>query len=367
MGKMTSWLRKNVGIIVSSMGLALLVILTFGDIGELFTEAYWQNVGGNISSIGALTIGLVMIQVTIKQGVSEQALSAGLNTENTKNKYKEHKDMLDKCRENQLYLPYFLSMRNRRETIRRKKEFLVDNNFTSEKKLLQSGNKRLIRAYQKIKTNVTVDSIKWSTTKIIYNKNGRIEKLDEYRRKRAIKGLITGFVYMFASTLIAGGLFLNTYDVPLWQKFVTLFAYIIVIAFTVIFDIGKNYEKGAFGVPNELDEINGIWREFDEWKIPQWVVEEVEKNSIIDAELNGNFEEQEEVKQEIVEETETAIEVVEEATEEVVEEKQSATVEIAEVPEEKIEMEEVKDEQEKQEIADIGANLQEEQEKVETV
>ena len=143
------------------------------------------------------------------------------------------------------------------------------------------------------------------------------------------------------------------------------------IAFTVIFDIGKNYEKGAFGVPNELDEINGIWREFDEWKIPQWVVEEVEKNSIIDAELNGNFEEQEEVKQEVVEETEAAIEVVDEITDKVIEEateeEQTVTVEVAEVQEEKNEMEEVKDEQEKQEIADIGANLQEEQEKVEAV
>lgn len=353
MGKMTNWLRKNVGIIVSSMGLALLVILTFGDMGELFTEAYWQNVGGNISSIGALTIGLVMIQVTIKQGVSEQALSAGLNTENTKNKYEEHKKCVEKCREKQIYLPYFLSIRNKRETIRRKKEFLVDNNFTSKKMLYMSGNKRLIKAYEKIKTNITVDSIKWSTTKIVYNRNGRIEKLDEYRKKRAIKGLITGFVYMFASTLIAGGLFLNVYDVPLWQKFVTLFAYIIVIAFTVIFDIGKNYEKGAFGVPNELDEVNGIWGEFDEWEIPQWVQKEVEKNSIIDAELNENTaEENIENEQETVE-TETA-------------EDENEISEV-DVIENEVIMEDVKDEQERQEIIDIGANLQEEQTQIETV
>jgi hypothetical protein len=43
-------------------------------------------------------------------------------------------------------------------------------------------------------------------------------------------------------------------------------------------DIGKNYEKGAFGVPNELDEINNIWKEFELWEIPAWVKEEVEKN-----------------------------------------------------------------------------------------
>ena len=370
MGKMTVWLKRNVGIIVASLGLALLVILTFGDIGELFTEQYWRNVGGNITSIGALTIGLVMIQVTIKQGVSEQALSAGLNTENTKNKYKEHNDVRAKCKEKHVYLPYFLSMRNRRETIRRKKEFLVDNNFTSEKMLYASGNKRLIKAYKAIKTNVTVDSIKWSTLKIVYNKNGRIEKLDEYRRKRAIKGLITGFVYMFASTLIAGGLFLSTYDVPLWQKFVTLFAYIIVIAFTVIFDIGKNYEKGAFGVPNELDEINGIWREFDEWIIPQWVADDVEKNSIIEAELNENmFEEKktEEILQETVENN--TVEEEAEAIDEVAEvetETENAEVE-TETIENEIKMEEVENEQERQEDTDIRADLQEEQEKIEAV
>ena len=129
MNRITSLIRKNIGIIVSIVGLALLVILTFGDMGELFTEEYWKNVGGNLSSIGALTIGLVLIQTSIKQGISEQALSAGLNTETTKNKYKEHKDLVKKNQENHVYLPYFLAMRNKRETKRRKREFLVDNNF----------------------------------------------------------------------------------------------------------------------------------------------------------------------------------------------------------------------------------------------
>lgn len=365
---MTNWLRKNVGIIVSSIGMLLLVILTFGDIGELFTEAYWHNVGGNISSIGALTIGLVMIQVTIKQGVSEQALSAGLNTETTKNKYNEHKQIVNKCKERQIYLPYFLSIRNKRETIRRKKEFLVDNNFTSAKMLYLSGNKRLIKTYEKIKTNITVDSIKWSTTKIVYTKNGRIEKLDEYRKKRLIKALITGFFYMFASTLIAGGLFLDVYDIPLWQKIVRLFAYIIVIAITVIFDIGKNYEKGAFGVPNELDEVNGIWQEFDEWEIPEWVQVEVEKNSIIDAELNENKIEEVKLNEVHEDDITTFEETIDEACVEDNKCVEQITQEDAQQEEkiEEIKMEETVNEQE-QENTDIRADLQEEQKKVESV
>ena len=278
MDKITSWLRKNIGFIVSIIGLALLVILTFGDMGELFTEQYWKNVGGNISSIGALTIGLVLIQTSIKQGVSEQALSAGLNTDTTKNKYIEHKAAIKKCHEKQIYLPYFLSIRNKRETKRRKREFLVDNNFTSEKMLRLSGKTKLIKAFDKIQTNITVDSIKWSTTEIVYNKNGRIEKLEVYRRKRAIKAIIAGFIWMFATTLITGGLFLDTAEIPFWQKIVKLITYLITIFMSVVFDIGKNYEKGAFGVPNELEEINGIWEEFEKWEVPEWVREEVEEN-----------------------------------------------------------------------------------------
>ena len=92
MGLITIWLRKNIGIIVSTIGFILLVILTFGDIGELFTDKYWQNVGGNITSISALSIGLVLIQISIKQGVSEQALSVGLNTKNTKEMYDEQQE-----------------------------------------------------------------------------------------------------------------------------------------------------------------------------------------------------------------------------------------------------------------------------------
>lgn len=279
MAKFTLFLRKYVGAIISGLGVILLAILTYGDLGELFTEQYWQNVGGNLSSIGALSIGLVMIQVSIKQGLSEQALSAGLNTKTTSDKFKEHKDLLTLNRERNVFLPYFLSMRNARETKIRKREFLIDNDFTSERMLMISRNKRLIKKYKNIKINVTADSIKWSTTDIVYQKNGRIEKLDTYRKRRALKGIITGIIFMFATTLITGGMFLDPAEIPFWQKTIKLITYIFVIAITALIDVGKNYEKGAFGVPNELDEINNIWREFEMWEIPDWVINEVERNS----------------------------------------------------------------------------------------
>lgn len=280
MNQITKWLRKNIGLIVSIIGVVLLVILTFGDMGELFTEEYWKNVGGNLSSISALTIGLVMIQTTIKQGVSEQALSAGLNRPDTQTKYTEHKTIRKDCSEKEIYLPYFLDIRNKRETKRKKREFLIDNNFTSEKKLMASGNKRLINKYNQIQINITADSIKWSTTEIVFKKNGQIEKLDTYRKKRAVKGFLTGVAWMLGATLITGGLFLDTAEIPFIQKAIKLFSYFLTIAFSVIFDICKNYEKGAFGVPNELEEVNGIWEEFKQWNTPDWVIEEVESNNL---------------------------------------------------------------------------------------
>lgn len=280
MNQITKWLRKNIGLIVSIIGVVLLVILTFGDMGELFTEKYWENVGGNLSSISALTIGLVMIQTTIKQGVSEQALSAGLNKPDTQSKYTEHKTIRKDCREKEIYLPYFLDIRNKRETRRRKREFLVDNNFTSEKKLFESGNQKLIKKYNQIQINITADSIKWSTTEIVFKKNGQIEKLDTYRKKRAVKGFLTGVAWMLGATLITGGLFLDTAEIPFIQKVIKLFSYFLTIAFSVVFDICKNYEKGAFGVPNELEEVNGIWEEFKQWQVPEWVEKDVEMNNM---------------------------------------------------------------------------------------
>lgn len=328
MSNFTLWLRKYTGSIISALGFIILAILTYGDLGELFTEQYWQNVGGNISSIGALSIGLVMIQVSIKQGISEQALSVGLNTKNTQDKYIEHRDILKRNQARNIYLSYFLAMRNERETKLRKREFLSDNSFSSEHALMISGNKRLIRKYKSIKVNITVDSIKWSTTDIVYQKNGRIEKLEAYRKRRAIKGLVSGIILMFATTLITGGMFLDMNEIPFWQKTVKLITYAFVIGMTAILDIGKNYEKGAFGVPNELDEINNIWKEFELWEIPTWVIEEVERNQQQDTML-------------------------------VLEEKVEDTAEN--------EVEEKGEEYEREETTDSGTVIQEEPEKVEDI
>lgn len=292
MVNVTNWLRRYIGAIVAVIGCFLLIILTYGDLGELFTDKYWENVGGNITSISALAIGLVMIQIVIKQGIGEQALSAGLNTPDTTEKYTEHKGLLKKLRDKIKFLPYFLSMRNRRETQTKKREFLVANNFTSEKSLYNHtitgktskfskflfniNKKKLIKKYEAININMTGDSIKWATTDVVYQKNGRIEKLDDFRRKRIAKGLIYGMVFMFGTVFITGGLFLDTADIPFIQKTIKFISYIIVIAITALFDISKNYEKGAFVVPNELEEINNIWREFECWAVPKWVKAEVE-------------------------------------------------------------------------------------------
>lgn len=346
---LTKWFRKNTGFIVSAIGITLLVILTFGNIGELLTDEYWKNVGGNLSSIGALTIGLVLIQTAIKQGVSEQALSAGLNTKDTKEKYDDHKKIIKDNFEKQIYLPYFLTFRNERETKRKKREFLVDNGFTSEKGLKISKYKRLIKAYDSIQVNNTVDSIKWSTTEIRYDKNGRIEKLEAYRRKRALKGILSGIFWMIAAAFITGGLFLDTYEIPFWQKLVKLLTYLITIALSVIFDIGKNYEKGAFGVPNELEEVNSIWREFQAWEVPAWVIAEVESEGQERIEEPKEEEKIEEVPKE---------ELKEEATEETVDK----PVLLGFIEEKEIEKEEA--ENERSEELDIGRTLQEESEEI---
>lgn len=277
---MIKWIRRNIGFIISSLGLILLIIVTYGDIGELFTEQYWINVGGNLSSISALTVGLMFILIMIKQGVSEQALSKGLNTPGTTKKYDEHKDIVKRCQAKQIYLPYFLTIYNERETKRRKQEFIIGNNFFTEKELYASKNKKLIKLYESIRTNITVDSIKWSTTEIVYDKNGSIEKLDKFRQRRIIKAIISGFIAMLATTLIAGGLFVSVNDIPFWQKTVKLLTYLLVIGINTIFDITVNYEKGAFGVPNELEEVNSIWCLFEEWEIPEWVKKEIEESNL---------------------------------------------------------------------------------------
>lgn len=271
-------LRKNIGTIVAVIGFILLSIITFGDLGEIMTQQYWENVRNNLTSIGFMSISLTMVQTVVKQGLSEQALQRGLNTEKTASKYEEHRKLITDCNGSILYLPYFLQIYNDRHTLLRKREFLANNGFTSEKNFYEIAKKSQIRKYEKIRTCLTVSNIKWATTDVVYDKNGRIQTLDEYRRKRIAKGIILALIFMIGATLITQGLFFNENNSqPLWQKFVKLASYVLTIAITSFLNIMKDYEKGAFGVPNELEEINEVWKEFKVWVIPDWVKKEVEE------------------------------------------------------------------------------------------
>lgn len=273
----TNILRRNIGVIVAGLGFILLCIVTFGDLGEIFTDAYWAEVRENLLGISFVSIGLTFIQTSIRQGVAEQALQKGLNTERTTQKYEEHRTIIKNNNDKQIYLPYFLQIYNKKHTKLRKQEYLVNNNYSSAKGLYATGRGKLIKGYEQIRVHITVPSIKWSTVDVIYDKNGRIITLDEYRKRRARNSLISSFIAMIGTTFVAGGLFFSPNNEPLWQKFIKLFAYCIAIAMSVIFTVVKEYEKGAFGVPNELDEINQIWHEFEIWEIPEWVIKEVEE------------------------------------------------------------------------------------------
>lgn len=265
----------------------LLCVMTFGDLGEIVTEEYWKSVRNNLTSIGFVTIGLTLIQFSIRQGLAEQALQRGLNTEKTTEKYNAHKDVIFSCNDKIIYLPYFLQIYNKRHTSLKKQEYLINNNYCSEASLLKSNDKRAIKRYRQINVNITAGSIKWSTVEVVYDKNGRIITLDEYRKRRIRHSLIVSFASMIGVTFLAGGLFFSPSTEPLWQKFVKLFTYIMAIAVGSIFTVVKEYEKGAFGVPNELDEINQIWYQFKQWDIPAWVlniVEQINKNSEVEYE-----------------------------------------------------------------------------------
>jgi hypothetical protein len=230
-----------------------------------------------LTSISFVTLGLTLIQTTIRQGLAEQALQRGLNTENAVAKYEAHKEIIESCNERMIYLPYFLHAYNKRHTELRKRDFLINNNFRSEEHLYQSDKVRLINMYRKILVNITAASIKWSTSEIVYDKTGRIITLDEYRMRRIRNSVFVSLLSMLGVTFLATGLFFSPSTEPLWQKFVKLFTYILSIAISSIFSVVKEYEKGAFTVPNELDEINQIWYEFKVWEVPEWVVEEIEK------------------------------------------------------------------------------------------
>ena len=281
-------IRKNIGIIVAGLGFFVLCIITFGDLGDFATEEYWRNVRDNLMAIGYMSVSLTLIQTVIKQGIAEQALQKGLNTTNTSKKYEEHKALIHSCADRMIYMPYFLQIYNNRQTKMRKQEFLVSNNFTSEKLLYASNRKKMIRKYEHIRTYVTMGAIKWTTTEIVYDKHGRITPLSSYKRKQLIWSVITSLLIMVGVSFLTKGLFFNPNDsVPVWQKFIKLCTYIIAIALGSVSGVIKNYEKGAFSVPNELDEINEIWQEFKDWTIPDWVMKDIEEsNGAVEEENN---------------------------------------------------------------------------------
>jgi len=268
-------IRKNIGTVIAGFGFLLLCIITFGDLAEIATREYWLAVGDNLTSIGMMTVALTMIKVSIKQGVAEQALQRGLNTENTKIKWEEHRGCIKENTPRLMYMPYFLQIYNERQTVLERREFLINNNFLSEQALMASGKRWMIKKYNAIKVHLTVARIKWATTDIVKNKHGQIITLSEYRAKRLVKGIVFGAALMIGVTLLTTGLFFSQTDAPVWQKFVKLCSYILTTAMFVLYDILKNYEKGAFGIPNDLEELNCIWNEFKNWKTPEWVLTEV--------------------------------------------------------------------------------------------
>ncbi len=308
-------LKNNIGSITATIGLVLLVILTYGNLAEINTIEYWQNVTKNIAGIGLLSIGLSMTQLTIKQGVAEQALRSGLNkklylkkvdsqgndipildAENrrildpacTPARFNEHYALLEKCRTRDKFLPFYLAEYNRRETIRRKEDFLLENEFKdrnglpSEEALLeikfkwwQIKNKLLKKKYLRIRTNITADNLKWSTTDIEYDEQGNIRKLSYHRRKRLIKGVFMSILSMGGAAFVAAGLFIDAAEVPVWQKTIKFFSYLIIIAITVIMSVVKEYEKGSIGVANELGQVNNIWLDFDKWEPTAEIEEKV--------------------------------------------------------------------------------------------
>lgn len=280
-------IRKNIGVIIAAFGFFLLCIITFGDLGDFMTDEYWRNVRANLMAIGYMSVALTLIQTVIKQGIAEQALQKGLNSDNTSKKYEEHRRLIQDCAERMIYMPYFLQLYNDRQTKMRKREFLVSNNFTSEKLLYASNKRRLIRKYERIRTYITMGAIKWATTEIIYDKHGRIVSLSVYKRNQLIRNVITSLLFMVGISFLTKGLFFNTADTtPVWQKFIKLGTYVVAIALGSVLGIIKNYEKGAFSVPNELAEINEIWQEFKMWAVPGWVIKEIEEANEEPKEVN---------------------------------------------------------------------------------
>jgi hypothetical protein len=216
----------------------------------------------------------------VKQGIKEQALSKGLNTDETIKAYNDHKAIRGRAREKELYLVYFLSERNARQTKYKRREFLGYNNFTTEELFMKNASPKMKRKYLRICVLLREQDIKWASTGVVYDKYGRIEKLVEHRRKRLIKDIVLSLLLTVVMTIFVSEL-IATFTFDNWvTKMIDLFTYGLVIAITSILGVSGEYEHGRFTIPNNLEEINNIWEEFIRWSIPQWCIDEVEKEKV---------------------------------------------------------------------------------------
>jgi hypothetical protein len=283
-------IRKNIGSIVSLLGFLAFSILIYGGLSDIDGAHYWVNVYNNLTQIGLNSIAATLLQVLIKQGLAEQALQKGINTEDTILKYEEHRDIRQRLFAKEKYLPYFLIEKNERETKHAKQEFIVNKGFKNEKHFYETASPRVIKKYDKIMIKWRASSIKWTSAKIEYDKFGRIITLPEHRQHRALKGVIYSAFFMILLTFLARDLFVSFDWSKFWVKTILLFGYAIVMAATVTFDLISEYEYGKFAVAVSLEEINKIWLEFERWEVPEQVLDEVHGKQIKGGEENAREE-----------------------------------------------------------------------------
>ena len=273
----TEKLKKNIGAIVAGISFFIIIILTYCNILEINTARYRANVWSNLINISLMSAALTFIQVAVRQGICEQFLTSGMNTENTIAKYGEHKEVLERLKFKNIFMPFFLRERNARMTRIKKSEYLASqtdksgNIFLREADFYARAKKSKVRKYNSLRVCWTPDDLRWTSTQIEYDKENRIIKLPKHRIIRARNGILTAIASMLVIILIAKNLF----DDFTWNNFsqqtVQIVLYAITIAITTLFPAAAEYEYGKFTMPNILDEINLVLFEFENWNIPDEV------------------------------------------------------------------------------------------------
>jgi hypothetical protein len=273
-------IRENIGIIISCFGFFLLTILIFGDVTQIHTRGYWVEVYQNLVGYTLFSFAVTLLQVAIKQGIGEQALRTGINSPETITAITEHRKLIKGLKHKESYLPFFLEVYNERETKCRRNRFLYENLYKTEIELLDSKKKRIIKKYLRIRTAMRVSDLRWVTNEIKFDKFGRFETLTIHRKARLIFGLITAVVLSVFMLLISDKLFPNITAENIGQKIFKLFIYVVVIGFNEVFiDAPKEYEYGKYTIPVLLENINNIWLEFEQWKIPPELLDDLEQET----------------------------------------------------------------------------------------